>query len=269
MTVADIAGTTWTPEFTFVNVIINGYYRGVYLLVEAITKNAKRINVSDNGYIIERDAYWWNEDVKLITSLYNQKYTFKYPDDDDISDNSELKTYIENYMNELESNIQDGTFEDYIDVESFARWILIHDILGTLDGAGSNCYMTKYDNTGNTKLCMSTTWDYDSNYLEKNEFSTQHTFDRAYAAWLLSNENPAVKDSYISQWNNISISLWNTVSSKLEELQSLQGVDINLSRKCDAIRYGTSSRPIENELEVIEDCFTSRIIWLETAISEL
>ncbi|MCR4899964.1 MAG: CotH kinase family protein [Treponema sp.] len=269
MAVADIAGTPWTPEFAFVNVVINGDYRGVYLLIEAITKNEKRINVSDNGYIIERDAYWWNEDVKFITSLYNQKYTFKYPDDDDITDNPDLQSYIENYMNELEQHIQNGTYEDYIDVESFARWLLIHDILGTWDGAGSNCYMIKNDNTENSKVYMATTWDYDTNYREKDVFATQHYSGRAYGAWLLSNINTAVKDSYKSQWETVSISLWNTLLSKIEELQNLQGEDINLSRKCDAIRYDTKSNSIENEINRIEDWFTSRTVWLNTAISDL
>lgn len=269
MAVADIAGTPWTPEFAFVNVVINGDYRGIYLLIEAITKNVKRIDVSDDGYIIERDAYWWNEDVKFITSIYNQKYTFKYPDDDDITDNPSLQTYIENYMNELEQHIQNGTYEDYIDVESFARWLLIHDILGTWNGAGSNCYMIKYDNTENSKVYMATTWDYDSNYMKKDDFSTQHYFDRAYGAWLLSSTNTAVKDSYKTQWNTISLSLWNTLSSKLEELQNSHGEDINLSRECDAIRYGSNSKSIENEITAVEDWFTTRTIWLNTGISDL
>ena len=68
MAVADLAGTSWTPEFAFVNVVINDNYRGTYLLIEAISDGEKRINIAEDGYIIERDAYWWNEDVKFITT---------------------------------------------------------------------------------------------------------------------------------------------------------------------------------------------------------
>lgn len=266
MAVADLAGTQWTPEFAFVNVVINDSYRGVYLLIEAITQNETRINVSENGYIIERDAYWWNEDIRFITTLYNQKYTFKYPDDEDLTADQLL--YIENYMNTLEQHVKDDSYEECLDVESFARWLLIHDILGTWDSAGSNIYMSKYDSS-DSKIYMSTTWDYDCIFQMKNSWARQHDENRIYASSMMISTNTAFKDSYKSQWATLSSSLWNDLSGKLDELNTAHGEDINLSRKCDAIRWGGNSKTVSEDIEVAQNWFTSRIDWLNTAINDL
>ena len=162
MTVADIAGTEWTPEFAFVNVIINGSYRGTYLLIEAISKNEKRVNVADDGYIIEWDAYWWNEDKKFITNL-NQKYTFKYPDPDNgnIKKNDDNYNYILGFMNEMETALRSSDFKDpekgyrkYLDAESFAKWYLVMEIMGNHD---PNFYYV-LPRRG-AKLKMYPTWD--------------------------------------------------------------------------------------------------------------
>lgn len=58
------------------------------------------VNVSEDGFIIERDTYFWNEDVYFSTDdKWNAKlnYTFKYPKN--ISTNDERYEYIENFVN--------------------------------------------------------------------------------------------------------------------------------------------------------------------------
>jgi len=269
MTVSDILGTLWTPEFAFVDVVLNGDYKGAYLLIEAISQSEKRINIADDGYIIERDAYWWNEDVKFITSLYNQKYTFKYPDEEDVQKDSSILTYIENYMNNLEQNVQTGTYEDYLDVESFARWLLIHDILGTWDAGGSNVYMYKYDSTENSKIFMATTWDYDSNYWMKDSWANQHNGNRIYADPMFKSDNSSFKNSYKSQWKSISSTLWPELLTKLEKLNTLQGEDINLSRKCDAYRWNENSESVADNIKTAENWFVTRTSWLNMNIYKL
>lgn len=84
--VNELVGMPWTPAAIFVNLIINDDYRGLYMLIEQVRRNADcRLNVDkQTGYVIERDAYWWNEDVYFNTDLYNKEFTFKYPDPEDI-----------------------------------------------------------------------------------------------------------------------------------------------------------------------------------------
>lgn len=60
--VSRATGAEWAPEGNFVQVYLNGKYRGIYYLIEAIARGDGRIQVDDSGFIAENDAYWWNAD---------------------------------------------------------------------------------------------------------------------------------------------------------------------------------------------------------------
>ena len=263
--VCDIAGVPWTPKFSFVNVFINNDYRGLYLLMEAVNRNESRVDVSKDGYIIERDAYWWNENVRFKTSVYNQKFTFKYPDDDDITE--EQLSYIDGYMSKLESHIADGSYDDYIDIESFARWLLIHDFLGSWDVAGSNIFISKYDTTEKTKLRMLTNWDFDTNFMREGAWSRQHIDDRIYMASLFKSSNRAFANMYKSLYDSLAPILWNALEKKLNELNDALGKQINLARYCERVRWNMNKRVlVAYERYVAKKWFVSREPWLRNAI---
>ena len=265
-TVCELAGVPWVPRYAFVNVIVNGDYRGLFYLVEAVNRNESRVDISKSGYIIERDAYWWNEDVKFLTTLYTQKFTFKYPDDDDVTDDQ--FSYIKNYMNRLEEHIIDGTYDDYIDVESFARWVLIHDFLGTWDVTGSNIFMAKYDNTEDSKLYMLTNWDFDSNYMQAKKWSNQHNDERAYAASMFQSANRAFAEEYKSLYDSLGPRLWDRLGPGLYALYYVEGVRIDMSRYCDSVRWNNHEhlRRMVHDLAVTENWFVSRKKWMENVI---
>lgn len=127
----ELIGLPWTPAYQPCNVFVNNDYRGCYLLIESVKRNTDcRLNVSKNGFIVERDPYWWNENTFFSTNYFNPynyyRWTWKYPDEEDVTE--EHVTYIQNYMNQAEESIIDGTYEQYLDVESFASWLLAHEM---------------------------------------------------------------------------------------------------------------------------------------------
>ena len=266
--VCDIAGVPWTPKFSFVNVFINNDYRGLFMLMEAINRNGSRVDVSEDGYIIERDAYWWNESVKFTTLNYGQKFTFKYPDDDDITE--EQLSYIDGYMNTLESHIADGSYDDYIDIESFARWLLVHDFLGSWDAAGSNIFISKYDATEKTKLRMLTNWDFDSNFMQEGAWSLQHMEDRIYMASMFKSSNRAFANMYKSLYDSLAPILWNALETKLNELNDALGEQIDLARYSEMVRWNMSKCVfVESEFYAVKKWFVSRGEWLKNAIENM
>lgn len=260
--VCDIAGVPWTPKYSFVNVFINNDYRGLYLLMESVNRNESRVDVSKDGYIIERDAYWWNEDVMFETSGYNQKYTFKYPDDDKISIDQIF--YIKNYVEVLEWHVGYGAYDHYIDVTSFARWLLVHDFLGTLDAAGSNIFMSKYDTAKTSKLQMLTNWDFDTNYMREGKWSIQHDEDRMYAASMFKSSNRIFAKSYKALYDSVAPVLWKNLEKKLKGLDNALGGQIVNARYCDLVRWGLLSyNPVKYDSIVAQKWFTSREAWLK------
>ena len=210
-TVCDILGTPWTPKYAFVELVVNNDYRGLYLLMESVSRDESRVDVSKSGYIIENDAYWWNEEVYFSTSKYKQKYTFKYPDDEDISE--DRISYIKDFMDSLEEHLRDGSYNEYIDVESFARWLLVHDILGSFDAAGSNIFMSKYDATSETKLSMVTNWDFDSNFRQEGNWSKQHDAEVAYAPFLFRSDDPKFAETYLALFDSLA-PIFGTLSNR-------------------------------------------------------
>ena len=165
--IARICGMEWEPEGKSVCVIMNGQYIGYYYLVEAVKASEARVDIQDSGFIIENDAYWWKPDelyFKTVNLPYSAGWTFKEPDPDDIDDLTleQIKNLIQAFENSLYAHEE---INEMYDKESFANWLLAHDILGTVDSGGSNIFVTKEDYNGgdlfSTKLKMGPLWDFD------------------------------------------------------------------------------------------------------------
>lgn len=218
--VSKILNKEWTPEYEFVNVIINGEYQGMYYLMESVDRGEKRVNLDDSGFLIEYDTFWWNEDIYFKTDYQKTYtgYTYKYPDDDDVTD--DIQNDIKKYMNEFESVLyNNGDLSPYIDYESFAKWIIIHDILGTDDAAGCNKFLYKYDliknNPYSSKLHMGPVWDYDSTF-RSDSWSIIHTTDNWFYYSLLFKKDDFIKE-YINLWKNIRPTILKDLKNNLDE----------------------------------------------------
>ncbi len=261
----------WTPAFQFVNVVVNGDYRGMYMLTESVKRAPEcRLNVDKTGYILEYDAYWWNENVYVVSDYaYPMNYTFKYPGDDEIT--REHIDYIKSYIDSLEVKIRNGEeYEQYIDVDSWVRWVLAHDVLGTWDSGGSNVYMTKYDNSRNSKLMMANLWDFDSNHYMTNEWSNEHTSQTPYFNELLNNKNTLFKDTYKSIWEEINPVLFNEMEEFLTALEKSDLVYcIDRSVVIDNIRWNEKRPSVVDEIYKSRSWFKSRQVFLNDNIPNL
>lgn len=263
--VSELMSMVWTPQYRFVNVVFNGDYRGLYMLMESVGRNTDcRLNVDKSGCIVELDAYWWNEDFYLESAFVEpMNYTFKYPDTEDLTE--EQTTYIANVLHEAEQSTLDGTYEEKLDVESFARWMLTHDILGNIDGAGSNIYLTKYDNTPETLLKMGCLWDYD--VIMKSE-GWDELHDRYYFGRLFNSENRTFAECYASLWDEVKTPLFENIAAFLEEYLSSdlrQQVDasIVLNNKRWGGKGDSSAQNSAACIPAAQAYFQSRKPWLE------
>ena len=249
----------WTPAFQFVNLMVNGDYRGLYLLAEPVKRNNDcRINVDKTGFIIEYDAYWWNEDVYFVSDwVFPLNYTFKYPDDEDVTE--EQIAYIKNCIDILEASIkEEGSYEDYIDVESWATWMLAHDILGINDSWGSNLYITKYNNTDSSKLMMGNLWDFDSIYLMPDSWADAHTSNAHYFKKLFNNKNELFKKTYKSIWKDINPDIFTKMNEFLTSFEESETADcIDRSIILQNERWDTEFPFVSEEIEKSKNWFLS------------
>ena len=231
--VNDIVGMDWTPATTVVNLVLNGRYRGMFLLIETVERGESRVNVEDSGYIVENDRHYWNEDVYFRTPKMSsiQGWTFKYPDDDDVTDGvmTKISDFIVDFENALyaeHDDSADDNFDDYIDLSSFARWVLAHDFLGSTDANGSNMFLSKKNfdpaNPTSSKLKMCTLWDFDTSFLAADDsWSNLHRYDALYYQELFTHKK--FVDAYLAAWDSISPTFMEKVRTAYDSLRNYYG----------------------------------------------
>ena len=261
----------WVPASQYVNLIVNGDFRGFYQLTETVKRNEKcRINVDEQtGYIAEIDPYWWNGEVNFVESpvLKNTyRFTFKYPDSDDITQ-EQLDAFKE-LVELLNVSLESGTYPLYIDVENCARWLLAHQILGTLDAAGSNMFVIRRDSL--SKLQMGTLWDFDSTFRIQGTFTpimSQHYFKQ-----MLQN---SPNKQLAREMNRIWESEKERVMTEVYEFfDSIAGTDFALaidnSTKANLKRWpGNVLDDMDTTVDKLRDWFTVRTEEVDSLLKTL
>ena len=270
--VSKIVGQEWTPEFEFVNVVINGEYQGMYYLMESVERGDKRVVLDNTGFLIEDDTFWWNETVYFKTNHQQSltAYTYKYPDNDDMTDS--IQNIIKQYMNEFESALYSkGDVSHYIDYESFAKWILIHDILGTDDSAGCNRFLYKYNydknNPFSSKLKMGPVWDYDSTF-RSDDWSSIHTTNSWFYYSLLFEREDFV-DVYLNLWKQVRPVILNELKIYFDEFLYKYKNVFDESIKLHLTIYpGEAKQTVSFQVNEILEKFTQRIALLDVLITQ-
>lgn len=274
-TLNNIIDMPYKPAFRPVNVFMNNTYQGLYYLAESVKLNKNcRVNVDKKtGYIFEYDAYWWNEDYYIETEFINpaMKYTLKYPDTKNITEDQ--KTYIEQWLKDMQLAVLDGQSEDYLCLDTCARWILAHDLLGISDGAGSNLFFAKSDNTSQSKAYPVTLWDFDCVGKREDDWSSAHKGKYFFNAMFNNDKNNSFITVYCKEWINFNKS---KVTEKLiadikEFAASDEGKAFEKSFNLTNIRYKNyvPSWSITAQAKTYEEWFTKRKEWIDESINNL
>ena len=166
----------YTTKYHFVDLFMNDVYFGTYQFCEDKEVGKNRIELSDNGYLLEIDAKAAAEDITFNISSIGQPINIKEPE---VEVGSEAYNLIKEYLTTVESVLYSENFADpengyakYMDVETFVDWYLINEISKNNDAIFfTSCYMT-YEPGG--KLCMGPLWDFDiafgnCNYNDNNK----------------------------------------------------------------------------------------------------
>ena len=274
--VAKQMGMEWEPEHQFVNLILNGEYRGLYMLSESIQSSEGRCKLEDeSGLLIECDPYWWKEILKepVIKTEhlpYAMGYTFKHPEP---IEGDTLLVELGSYLNAFEDSLYNNKdVTQYIDLESFATWILTHDLIGTSDGVGSNIYLTKdsffdgeerYD----SKLKMGPLWDFDSLFETPGEWCTCHDLNFFYYQELF--KRPEFLNVYKKLWEEVRDDITENTISYIKDYIEEYGEAIDQSRRVSPPDSWVWRKTINDNLKEIEDWFYDRVPWMDMMIYDM
>ena len=260
-----LMGIEWTPCCRYVNVVMNGDYRGLYLLCEPVERNKRcRINVSETGYIVESDAYFWNEDLYIPSSLSPFGWTLKYPDADDVTE--EQRAFLTRDLAKLEEALAGPLYAERIDVESFARWLLTHDILGTWDSYGSNLFVSRYDSL-DSKARMPVLWDFDTIFRMEGAWANIHR-ERFFFQHLLSSRDRVFASTYLALWEELKSSVFDGMLSFIDKYEiSEEAEAVDASMNLDAERWHNEYTSLRDHLATARTWFESREAWMDEHIA--
>lgn len=274
--VSDAVGMHYTPAYSYVALYLNGNYMGLYILCESVSQGngsgdtQGRLDVADDGFIVEYDAYWWNEDLYFTTplsSVFNgaMYYTFKYPDSDDITADSPEYKYIQEYISKFENAlmVSDPSFYDYIDIESFAKWLLAHDFLATYDPAGSNIYFIKKDSTEDSKLIMALLWDFDSICVYQNSLSLIRIQGWSHFSSLI--HYGVFNELYMNLYNEVKNNIVSTIEDNIKLFNS---EEYNKLLSIEATRSKKQITTLEEQSEIYLKWFEDHLEFMENAFNQ-
>ena len=172
----------YAPRTRYCELMINGAYMGIYVLIEKVKRDANRVDVpkmtpsdtiGDNvtgGYIIQIGKY----DVSGWVSPYNS-YTYYqcyYPRESQEQQLSYIHDWIDTFEGTMKDlQISDTSFYSIIDKTSFFDYILVNEISKNPDAYRKSAFLSKERGSTGGKLAAGPVWDYNI------AFGNCHDFD--------------------------------------------------------------------------------------------
>lgn len=190
----------YAPRTRFVELIINGEYRGVYLFTEKIKRDKNRVDLAKlndseiegldltGGYILKIDKTEGAGNDGFVSDYPAQEgrwqetfYQFHYPKPDEIE--PEQAEYIRDYIADIDEVFQQEDYNDllsgysqHIDIISAIDYLFVNELSKNPDAYRLSSYMYKDRDDIDPKLHFGPVWDYNLgfgnvNYCTNGDFT--------------------------------------------------------------------------------------------------
>src|SRR5258706_1588655 len=179
----------WTANCVFVEVVINGDYKGIYVFMEKIKRGSGRVNIAKmattdvsgdpvtGGYIFSLDKEpdgWFSSYVAPNSTNGNKRqFSYVYPKLENIV--QQQKDYIKSYVDSFENALASPQFQDpvtgvrkFADIPSFIDYFIVNEVSRNVDGYRLSSYFYKDRNSKNSKIVAGPVWDYDLAFRNAN-----------------------------------------------------------------------------------------------------
>lgn len=158
----EMSSLDFTPRFWFADFILNGQYEGVYQIGEGIDVGADRVDVGEDGILLEVDGKSRYHEVTFSTTRLTHPINIHYPE---VIEGSAEYNGIRSYVQKAEDALFAENFTDekdgyrkYFDIDSFVEWYIINEIAKNVDAAFFTSCFIHLRKGG--KLKMGPLWDF-------------------------------------------------------------------------------------------------------------
>lgn len=299
----------YTPTEYLVELYMNGEYQGIYTLGEHIDANKGRVDIEknsaeeDTGYLLEVGGSDSDDvmGVDFFSFYMADRIVVKSPDDDKITE-SQFDYIFECMLAANNAMVYYGAYEDYIDVESFIDWQILHELTYNMDSCfRRSCFMVK-EKGG--KISMGPAWDFDLafgnfcednyayndwvtlgpgtlDYLDKEQLDNLTHDDLTYEKYYITvtwynylMTDPAYVERLKARWNEVKDDLLQAANDSIDSCTTLLEpyLDANFERwDCLGKQVGYESNvwidTYDGQIEYLRNFIEKRYNWLDAKLS--
>ncbi len=272
-------GLRGTCENEYVDVVVNGVYKGTWVLTEKIQIHEERIDVPEEIGVLFEIEMVYRHSCDFCIELYDNKWnrsesvhlrlkTYKGMDIEDMDSRqrdaarAELQPFFDNITAVMtDSRVSLKKLEKYIDVDSFVNWYLLNEMTRNYDSKFvTSCYCFINEEG---KLYMGPVWDFDTCYGIQTPDTDGYWVSQApWYTWLL--DCPEFFRRTQERWtelqdNGLLDSFHASIGQTAERIAQ--------SEKLNHTLYPVSelrNDSFEGSVQFFQDWLTSRLEWMDS-----
>jgi hypothetical protein len=286
----------YAPRTRACELVINGDYRGYYVLMERIKRDENRLDIANvkpediegdeltGGYILQIDR----DNEFLDDGWYSNYWPFTFyalndPDYDEI--NTPQRDYIENFITDFEAAMNAPnyaqSYENWIDVNSFIDYILALEIVKEIDAYRLSFFMYKRKDSNGGKLHLGPIWDINLGYAnfdyacdpspEGWSYDWHNTCNQQ-AFWLKKIVNiPAVRNQMQCRWTELredvlaTTTLLDYIDNQATTIDEAQGRNFQRWPVLGQYVWPNSfvGNTYESEVTFLKNWLSDRLDWMD------
>jgi hypothetical protein len=181
-----LLGMKFCPAAKFVDLYLNGQYRGTYQISDQVQVHKKRVDIDEeNGWFLEVVNENSREEPLITTTRYGIMYNIKNPEGEFLTVGKRVA--IGQWLQRFEEAVASDDFTDpergyraYVDEEDLINWYVGAEITGNIDALYS-IYM--YKDGDDDKMHFGPLWDLDLGYDNSSEKSLLRQMEAYLGLW--------------------------------------------------------------------------------------
>lgn len=169
-TMAENLGMDFVTSFAYVDLWIEGEYRGTFLLGEKVELGSSRLDLqNDTGALFEHDEdFYLDEDYWFVNEMLNRHFTMKeiVEEEEDIIQtamtdfNADLTAFVKYLYETPADQITLASLSAMIDVDDFAKYYLINEYALNRESFSTSFYW--YQDGADDVIHLGPIWDFDT-----------------------------------------------------------------------------------------------------------
>lgn len=275
--IAEQTGLDYTPSGEFVELIMNGNYKGNYYLAEQIKVDKNRVNIAEldpeavsgealtGGYLMELDINY-DEAYKFKSTVFDYPWMFKDPDVVNTSQFYFMYNYVAAMEEEINKIPRSARYENYLDINSSIDFWFVNELMTNYEITWTkSIYMAK---DINSKFKMGPVWDFDWGTL-KSLYPQNLVINKSLYYEKLF-QDPKFVETLKHRWN-MFYGKFQTIPDFIDETAR----KIYVSQQLNYNLWGVPAEPnneskdFDEAVKKIKDAYIAKLELMNTLIASL